>query len=356
MDQTKVKAKADEAKSFTKRHWRALLNIAVVVGLVGLAYAVRGQVADSISRLTNLNVWFLLLLIPLEFFNYDAQARLYRSLYRVVGERLSYWFSFKLALELNFINLVFPSGGISGITYIGARMRIGGKSGSRAVLMQMMKLLMTFLSFELVLAIGLLILASQNHAGGLVILIAGALTTATVLGTLGFIFIITSQQRVAAFSRFSAAFLALLAGWLHLKSIKNIDTSKLHIAMLEMHENYKQLEKNYRQLQPAFWQSFIMNMTEVLAVFAVFLAFGHVVNIGAVILAYAVANLAGVISVLPGGAGVFEILMTGVLVIGGVPAGLALPAVVIYRLLNTALQLPPGYYYYQRGINVGSPK
>lgn len=344
----------DSSKSFLVKHWRGVLNAAVLLGLAGLAYAVRGQVASSFANLSNINVWFLLALIPLEFLNYDAQARLYRSLYGVVGEKLSYWFSFKLSLELNFISLIFPSAGISGITYIGARMRGGGGSGAKAVLMQMMKLMMTFLSFELILAIGLVILASAGHASGIVILIAGVLTTAIFLGAVGFIFIITSQRRMAAFSRFAVRFVALLAAWSHIASLNKLNFDRLHEAMTEMHENYKQLEKNYRQLQPAFWQAFFMNAWEVLAVFAVFAGFGHIVNIGAVILAYAVANLAGVISVLPGGAGLFEILMTGVLVIGGVPAGLALPAVVLYRIANTLVQLPPGYYFYQRGVRGGT--
>lgn len=341
------------AKPFVSRHWRAILNTAVVLGLVGLAVAERGQVVDSFSQLANVNVWFLLLLIPLEFLNYDAQARLYRSLYGVVKERLGYWTAFKLALELNFINNVFPSGGISGITYMGARMRGSGRSGSRAVLMQMMKLMMTFLAFELVLALGLLILASVGQVSNIVILIAGALTTATLVGSFGFIFIITSARRVAAFANFSVKALNQLAIWSHINSLKNLKIDGLRVAMDEMHQNYKYLEKNYKQLQPAFWQAFLMSVWEVLAVFVVFAAFGNVVNIGAIILAYAVANLAGVISVLPGGAGVFEILMTGVLIAGGVPAGLALPVVIIYRLVNTAIQLPPGWYLYHRGIAGG---
>jgi uncharacterized protein (TIRG00374 family) len=123
--------------------------------------------------------------------------------------------------------------------------------------------------------------------------------------------------------------------------------------MDDMHQNYKQLENNLRQLQPAFWHAFLMNSWEILAVFVSFAAFGNMVNIGAIILAYAVANFAGVVSILPGGAGVYEILMTSVLVAGGVPAGLALPVVVIYRLVSSVIQLPPGYILYRRGIAGG---
>ena len=93
-----------------------------------------------------------------------------------------------------------------------------------------------------------------------------------------------------------------------------------------------------------------MNLTEVMAVYVVYIAFGKFVNFGAVILAYAIANAAGLISVLPGGVGVYEALMTAVLASTGVPAGVSLPVTVMYRVLNTLLQLPPGYYLYQRNL------
>jgi uncharacterized protein (TIRG00374 family) len=86
----------------------------------------------------------------------------------------------------------------------------------------------------------------------------------------------------------------------------------------------------------------------------VFLAFGETVNIGAVILAYGVANFAGLVSVLPGGVGIYEFLMTAVLATAGVPARVSIPVIVMYRVINTLIQLPPGYYLYQR--NLSRPK
>lgn len=338
-------------KSFTARHWRLLLNIFVVLAFIGLAVGIRNQLADNFSSLDDANVWFLLLLIPLQFLNYDEQSRLYSALYKVFDEKLSYWNSFKLSLEMTFINTVFPSGGISGMTYMGARMRGSGRSGSRAVLMQLMKLMMTFLAFELVLAIGLLILAGMGHINSFTVLTAGVLTTAIVIATVIFIFIITSARRVMVFADLSVKFLQTLARWSHVNFLQNVDLSAMRKFMDEMHSNYKYMEKNYKQLQPAFWHAFLMDMWEVLSVFVVFVAFGHVINIGVIILAYAVANLSGIISVLPGGAGLFEISMTGVLVVGGVSAGLALTVIVVYRVIDTVMQVPFGWYLYHRGLH-----
>jgi uncharacterized membrane protein YbhN (UPF0104 family) len=53
---------------------------------------------------------------------------------------------------------------------------------------------------------------------------------------------------------------------------------------------------------------------------------------------------------LPGGVGIYETLMVAVLLTTGISPDLSLPVVIMYRVLNTLLQLPPGYYLYQRYI------
>jgi uncharacterized membrane protein YbhN (UPF0104 family) len=88
----------------------------------------------------------------------------------------------------------------------------------------------------------------------------------------------------------------------------------------------------------------------------VYVAFGRLVNVGAVILAYAVANFAGLISVLPAGIGIYEGLMTAVLVATGISAGLSIPVTIMYRVLNMAIQLTPGYYFYQKALRTGLDK
>jgi uncharacterized membrane protein YbhN (UPF0104 family) len=74
------------------------------------------------------------------------------------------------------------------------------------------------------------------------------------------------------------------------------------------------------------------------------------VNIGAIVLAFAVANFAGLVSVVPGGYGVYEGLMTAVLATAGISPALSLPVTVMYRVLNTLLQIPPGYVLYHQAL------
>jgi uncharacterized protein (TIRG00374 family) len=83
------------------------------------------------------------------------------------------------------------------------------------------------------------------------------------------------------------------------------------------------------------------------------LAFGEWVNFGAIIIAYAIANFAGLVSVLPGGIGIYEGLMTAVLASTGISPSVSLPVTVMYRVVNTLIQIPPGYYLYQLALKHG---
>ena len=97
------------------------------------------------------------------------------------------------------------------------------------------------------------------------------------------------------------------------------------------------------------------NFWEIMTIYVVYFAFGDLVNIGAVILAYGVANSAGFISVLPGGIGVYEILMTLTLGATGVSSKLSLPVTIMYRVINSLIQVPLGYFAYHYHINSLNP-
>ena len=42
--------------------------------------------------------------------------------------------------------------------------------------------------------------------------------------------------------------------------------------------------------------------------------------------------------------------MTAVMASAGVAPGVSLPVTVMYRVVNTAVQVPPGYFLYQRSL------
>lgn len=338
-------------KSYLKQNWKLLLNIVTLLALALLIYAERHQLATTIENLQHVKAWALLLMIPLEILNYHAQARLYQRLFAIIGHHFSYKYLFKMALELNFVNHVFPSGGVTGISYFGVRIRDGGKvTGGRATFIQVIKLAFTLLTFEALIVFGLLALVVVGRANNVTILVAGSISTLLLVGTAGFIYIAGSRHRINSFITTMTRALNKL---IHLIGHRNPETVNINrVAKIfdDFHDSYYQLRNSHQKLKGPLWYALLANVTEVMVLYVVYIAFGNMVNIGAVILAYAIANFAGFVSVLPGGIGIYEALMTAVLVSTGVPAAISLPVTVMYRVLNTLIQLPPGYYLYHKNL------
>ncbi len=337
-------------KSYIKTHWKLLLNIVTLIALVALVYATRHQLSQVLDNLAQVHAWALLLMIPIEIFNYHAQTKVYQGLFATLGNKIDYRPMYEKALELNFVNNVFPSGGVSGISYFGARMRSGDITAGKATLVQLMKLVLVFVSFEVMLLLGLLLLAIGGHVNNLTILVAASLSTLLVVGTLGFAFIIGSRQRISTFSNFLTKSVSRVTHIFRPHYHESIDFTRVERLFTDLHENYIIFKVHYRELKKPLAYALLANLTEVTAIYVVYIAFGHWVNPGAIIIAYAVANFAGLVSVLPGGVGVYEGLMIAVLKAAGVPGGLSIAVTVMYRVVNMLIQLPAGYYFYHQTL------
>jgi uncharacterized membrane protein YbhN (UPF0104 family) len=295
--------------SFLKRRWKLIVNLVTLLALIVLLVAIRGQLKQTFHDLFRINAWAVLLIIPIEFLNYDAQARLYQGLFKIVGNKLPYRFLFNTSLELNFVNSVFPSGGVTGISYFGVRMRGTDITGAKATLVHLMKLVMLFLSFEILIALGVVFLAAEGHMNSLILLLAGVLTTSMLVGTALFAYIIGTRERIAGFFTWVTRMLNKL---IHLirrgHHDETINIERARAAFDDLHENYMLIRKDLRSLRGPFIWALLANFWEIMAVYIVYVA-------------------------------------------SGVPSRLSLPVTVMYRVVNTLVQLPPGYYYYHRTLH-----
>ena len=56
-------------------------------------------------------------MIPVQALNFQTYALMYDDLLRFLGHKISISKLYRITLELNFVNHVFPSGGVSGFSY-----------------------------------------------------------------------------------------------------------------------------------------------------------------------------------------------------------------------------------------------
>lgn len=332
------------------RRWKLIFTIVTFVALFATVLALRDQIGETIQNLRSANPLPVLLIIPLAVFNHYCQGKLYQGVFKILGNRFRAKPMMRLSLEMNFVNNVFPSAGLSGFSYLSVRMRQEGVKAGKATLVQIMRFALLFVSFQLLLALGLLMLSFGGSVNNFVMLVAGSLATLLLVGTVAVVYIVSNKSRLNSFFTGLTRFINRIIHFIRPKHPETISIDKVRQVFTELHDNYQLLRHNLHDLKKPLLFATLANFTEVAAIWSVFLAFGEVINPGAVIIAYAVANFAGIVSVLPGGVGIYEFLMAGVFAAAGVPPGISLPVILAFRVISMSVQLLPGYFFYQRNL------
>ncbi len=336
-------------RKLLKQDIKFWVNVFTLIALGLLIVISWDQIKDAFSKLASLNTWVLALIVPIQLIGYFAVARLYKDFFDANGFKIRLREMYKIALELNFVNHVFPSGGVSGFSYLSIRLKKQGISTSMSTLAQILRFALTFLSFIILLVFGMVALSLGKNTSPFIVLVSSTIIFSTIVGSAIGVFIISKARRIKAF-----------VGWLPkalnyiLKPINKkkelIDIGKVESTLEELHKDYKHISRNLNLVKRLLIWALVLNISEVLTIYIVYVAFGSIINPGALIIAYAVANFAGLVAVLPGGVGIYEGLMTAVMAASGVNRALALSATVVFRVLTMAIFLPIGYIFYHKAV------
>ena len=334
-------------------------KLKIIVGLITLIAVTIwvviswDQFSEAYSKMNELTWWIFILQIPLQLGVIIAITHFYYSYFSaVVTTKLKLSDFYKVVLELNFVNTVFPSGGISGFSYLSLRLRNMGVKVATSTLAQSIRFALTFLTFLLFLGIGLIWLAVDGKVDHLVLLIAGSIFMLTIFGGIIFIFLISDKKRIKNFTSWLPKTINKLFSALGYKAKRDlIDISRFERLLEDIHISYVEIMKDKSVLKkPLFW-AFMINLLDLVTLYVVFLALGISVNPGSIILAYAVANFAGLIAISPGGVGIYEFLMIGMLTLNGVDKDTALAGAVIYRVVKFIIFVPIGMILYHLAIS-----
>jgi uncharacterized protein (TIRG00374 family) len=326
---------------------KAWINIITLVALVVVVVLMRHQFTKVFADLHHIVLTGILAMIAIELYNFYTNAKMYQEYLKVIGEKVSSWELFKASLELNFVNLVFPSGGVSGFSYFSVRTKPLGVSTAKATMVQAARFVLLFTTFLPLLLVGMVVLSISGRASHLTILVGSSITTLTVVGSLLTLYIISSPSRIRAFMLWLPKVINYIARLFRTQKTREIlNIARIERGLDQLHADYKIIRKDVGKLKKTFFWAFMNNVTEMLVIYMAFVAYGHWINPGALILAYAVANFAGLVSLF-GGAGVYEFLMTSIMASAGVPAALALSATLLYRVVNMTVFIPLGYGFYR---------
>lgn len=208
-------------------------------------------------------------------------------------------------------------------------------------------------SFIPVLGLGVLLLALRDQVNNMVVLAASGLSFGVLILVMLAVFLLEQHNGLRNFTFFVAERLQGVLNFFRKKRVEIMTKSRkarITHSFARLEEDYQTIRGTWREFVYATRWGIMANLTEVATIGVCFKALGAEPVWGAIIIAYGVANIGSFIAILPGGHGVYEALMTAVLVSAGVPAGLSLTAVLAYRLVTTILYVPPGYYFYSKAI------
>ncbi len=327
------------------KNWSTVGLIALILILV-LNFGHFQQFVEIIGRAR----WYILLFILVaQAFSYLSKSKYYQSFFAIFGYRLAIRKLYEAALAINFVNQAFPSGGVSGASYLSRFLKDDVPVG-KTTLAQLGSYVFTFLSFLAVLSFGFVLLFLGNNLSKVTVRIVVLFILLIIVSGLLLVTVVNDRQRIEKLAE-------RIVGFLNRTKLKLFKRRRVVVRHEHLKRFFDEFYEGYHFLmqERGHWPRLLGfslggNVAEVATVYVVFAAFGVWVNPGVVIVGYTIANMLSIVSIVSSGAGLYEATMVGAFVALGVPFALALSVVLVYRVLNFVVFLPAGYLIYRKNL------
>lgn len=331
----------------TNKRTRILLIIAAAILFGVLLYANRRILGETWLLLTDIRIEYLLLLPVIQFFNYSSVAMYYRTFFKNLGIKTPLFRMIKMVYALEFVNQILPSGGLSGVTYFIYGMKHKIAAGT-VTLAQIGRYLFSYLTYFGLFAVALgFLLYGSNQINPRVYEYLVAFVILAIVGIVSIVYFISSKARTSKVIGNIGRFLNWISE--RLRSGKSLfGSNTIEKSLNDFHESFMQVKHNWRQFFVPFIFMGFNTFFGALTVIVSFYAIDVPLNPGAILFSFAVANAAGVLSVVPGDIGVHETVMIAMLTLVGAPASAALSATLLYRVFNKFVFMPFGFYCYSQ--------
>lgn len=333
------------------RGWLTTITLILLAIVVVAAWP---EIVLARNLLDQVNLAILALLIPLQFFSYFATGGMIFSYLRSKGDLkgVSQFRMTRIALELNFVNHILPSGGAAGFSYLSwVLSRLGVKPG-RSTMAQIVRFVLTFLSFVVILVVAVGLLVLEQQISRVVVLLCIMLAVFAVGATLGLIYLLGSKKRITRFSLWLTKKVNRFVGFITRGKKPSVVPDGLILGFFnDIHDDFVAIRKDKRILIKPFIWAILANLADVALLFVAFWSLGFVINPAVLFVAFGVSSLASVVSVTPGGTGVYEAIMIAFLASTGVPLDVAIAGTLLARVALIFMTILFGYVFYQLTVN-----
>lgn len=337
-------------KKLSFRGWLTILTLVLLALVVILAWP---EIREAWALIGTVDLWILALLLPIQFASYYATGGMIFSYLRAKGNltEMSHWMTTRLALELNFVNHILPSGGAAGFSYLAWILKKHQVSVYRSTMAQIIRFVLTFLSFVLLLIVAMIILTFRHRIDSITIIIGSALVVGAVAATLLGIWLIKSNDRLRRFSAWLTKTVNTFVRKITRGKKRKIVKGEVILEFFDgLHDDYLAIKRERKILVKPFLWAIVANILDAALIWVSFWALGYPLDAALLFIAFGLASIAGALSVTPGGAGVYETVMVAFLAASGVTPEIAIAGTLLARVTLLAGTIIFGYVFYQLTI------
>ena len=333
-------SKGSSGSRAIKKTLRHIITFVVIVAALYLLLPRLVDTESTLALLSDANYWLLGIAVVVEALAILSYANLFRFILSVLDIRLRVFEVLSITLSGLAVSHVLSAGGVGGwvVTYNALRKRAvpHGLIFVAIAAQQFFNYVVLWFTFALAL-IYLIVARGQSIAGYLVgIILIGLLLWLTAYGVYLYNRRSLMRRRVTQLAhlinrvvRRQAIQESHIDGWL----------DNLFAGMRRM-TSHRGAYRTAALLACGFW------LLDMLCLYVTFLAFDYRIGFGYLVVSYVVAYAIGTLAPTPGGLGAVEGLLIALFAGFGVPAATAVAVVLVYRLINFWLPIPPGFVTY----------
>lgn len=333
------------------RSWVTIITLILLAIVIFFGWS---EIVEAFKLVAQTNLWVLSLLIPVQILSYYATGGMIFSYLRSKGnlEGVGHWKMARISLELNFVNHILPSGGAAGFSYLAWVLNRHGVSPGRATMSQVIRFILTFVTFLLLLIVAVVWLIADHQINRNILLLSIGLATVAIAGTVGTIYIIKTKRHLLRFSAWLTRTVNKVVTFITRGRKQNVVKENTITTFFDdLHNDYLEIRKDKRMLFRPFVWALVANIFDVALLFIAFWALGYSISPAILIVAFGLSSLASVFSVTPGGAGVYEAIFIAFLATAGIPADVAIAGTLMARVTLLLGTVVFGYFFYQLTIN-----
>lgn len=266
-----------------------------------------GELQTIMQTLQQGNFWFVLIALMIEFGWFAVAGLTFRSLYLLLGIDETVYKLSLLSAAANFVNIVAPSAGMGGMVVFMSNAHRRGLSRGKITVASMLYILLDYIAFLVVLALGLIVLFRRNDLHGSE-LAASAIIFA-IAAALGFLMYLGSRSATALGN--ALAWMARIVNRVAHPFIHReyLSEARAHEFAHDMAGDLKSLPERPRSLMLPLAYAFANKSLLMCILISIFLAFQVPFTAGTIIGGFAISYLFLIVSPTPSGIGIVEGVM-----------------------------------------------